>query len=114
MEPETLVGKLRDLIKVGETDGRPWAIVRFKDLWDAGFASVRKDKIEDALQVVLKEAGIDLDLDFDPEDPDAERAGYVTFVSATGRTIYVGKTEITDWIDTTGMFDSLKEVVEAN
>lgn len=109
MEPETLVGKLEPLIKSGNTNGRPWAIVRFKDLWEAGFDTVRRDKLEDALQTVLKNVGIDLEF-----DPKTETLGYATFVSAKGVTVYVGKTELTDWISTGDLFEAVKDVVEDN
>lgn len=108
---ETLVDTLRKQIKVGETNGRPWAIVRFKDMWDAGLANVRGDKLEAALATVLAEAGIKTE--GDDEDP---FPSYVTFISNKGLTVYVGRTEITDWDGTESsvVFAAVKEVIEAN
>lgn len=108
---ETLVDTLRKQIKVGETNGRPWAIVRFKDMWDAGLANVRGDKLENALSKVLAEAGIKTE--GDDEDP---FPSYVTFISNKGLTVYVGRTEITDWDGTESsvVFAAVKDVIEAN
>ncbi len=106
---ETLVDTLRKQIKVGETNGRPWAIVRFKDMWDAGLANVRGDKLEAALSTVLAEAGIKTEAEEGEPLP-----SYVNFISDKGLTVYVGRTEITDWISATSVFDAVKEVIEAN
>lgn len=106
---ETLVDTLRKQIKVGETNGRPWAIVRFKDMWDAGLANVRGDKLEAALATVLAEAGIKTEYEEDEPLP-----SYVNFVSNKGLTIYVGRTEVTDWRDASSVFEAIKEVIEAN
>jgi len=106
---ETLVETLRKQIKVGETNGRPWAIVRFKDMWDAGLANVRRDKLENALSKVLADAGITTEIG--EEDP---LPSYVNFVSNKGLTVYVGRTEIEDWANAAAAFDAIKEVIEAN
>lgn len=106
---ETLVDTLRKQIKVGETNGRPWAIVRFKDMWDAGLANVRRDKLEASLATVLAEAGINTE--GAEEDP---LPSYVNFVSNKGLTVYVGRTEIEDWASASAAFDAIKEVIEAN
>jgi len=97
---------LRKLVKSGATDGRPWAIVRFKDLWDAGLASTRADKLDEALADVLKELGIETQW-----EKEAPLAGYANFVSASGATIYVGRTEITDWLNAEELFKAIKPVI---
>lgn len=109
MATKNLVETLSGLVRVGKANDRPWAIVRFKDIWDAGLGNVRRDKLENALNEVLKSAGINIDL-----DPQTDEVGYVTFISAKGLTIYVGRTEITDWIDTDSMFSDIKPIIEAN
>lgn len=100
---------LRKLVKSGSTDGRPWAIVRFKDLWDSGLSKVRGDKLDEALAEVLREAGIET-----VWESEKDAVGYATFISASGATIYVGKTEITDWLSTGELFDAVQDVVTTN
>ena len=109
MKTASIEDRLRELVRTGKTNERPWAIVRFKDLWDSGLAKVRGDKLDDALAKVLRDAGIET-----VWNPDEEPVGYATFVSASGATIYVGKTEITDWVSTGNLFDAVKEVVSTN
>jgi hypothetical protein len=109
MKTASIEDKLRDLVKTGKTNERPWAIIRFKDLWDSGLAKVRGDKLNDALANVLRDAGIET-----VWQSEKDAVGYATFVSASGATIYVGKTEITDWVSTGDLFDAVKDVVTSN
>lgn len=110
MDPIPLIDWMRKLVRVGETNGRPWAIVRFKDFWDNGLASSGKENLENALHERLKEAGIELE--FDPEFMDWPT--YVTFVSYSGMTVYVGRTKSGDWGNAAEMFDAVKEVLDNN
>jgi len=109
MKTASIEDRLRGLVKTGKTNERPWAIVRFKDLWDTGLAKVRGDKLDEALAKVLRDAGIET-----VWNPEEYSVGYATFVSASGATIYVGKTEITDWMSTGDLFDAVKDVVSEN
>lgn len=109
MKTESIEEKLRGLVKTGKTNERPWAIIRFKDLWDSGLAKVRGDKLNDALANVLRDAGIET-----VWQSEKDAVGYATFVSASGATIYVGKTEITDWVSTGDLFDAVQDVVTSN
>ena len=49
MKTLSIADRLRELVKTGKTNERPWAIVRFKDLWDSGLSKVRGDKLDEAL-----------------------------------------------------------------
>lgn len=109
MKTLSIADRLRELVKTGKTNERPWAIVRFKDLWDSGLSKVRGDKLDEALAEVLREAGIET-----VWESEKDAVGYATFISASGATIYVGKTEITDWISAGNLFDAVKEVVSTN
>lgn len=109
MTPETLVGKIKSLVRTGQTNGRPWAIVRFRDMWKAGLSSVRRDKLEAALNQVLADSGIKVE----PEE-EGYIEGYAMFVSAKGdATIYVGRTEITDWVSTGNLFEAVQELINS-
>ncbi len=108
MPTETLVNKIRDLVKVGETNGRPWAIVRFKDFWDNGLASAGKYHLEKALQARLNEIGIDFEIDLSCMDT----PNYVMFVTTKGLTLYVGRGE--KWGDVQELFAAVKEVLDNN
>lgn len=109
MKTLSIADRLRELVKTGKTNERPWAIVRFKDLWDSGLSKVRGDKLDEALAEVLREAGIET-----VWESEKDAVGYATFISASGATIYVGKTEITDWLSTGELFDAVQDVVTAN
>lgn len=109
MKTLSIADRLRELVKTGKTNERPWAIVRFKDLWDSGLSKVRGDKLDEALAEVLREAGIET-----VWESEKDAVGYATFISASGATIYVGKTEITDWLSTGELFDAVQDVVTTN
>ena len=105
---DTLVGKIKSVSLSGTEGGLSWFAIRFRDMWEIGLASVRKDKLENALDTALRDAGIQT------EEEAGDPPEYVMFVSAKGATVYVGRGRGDDHDTRTpeGMFEIVKSLLD--
>lgn len=83
----TIKDQIKSCVVTGTSKGCPWLAIRFRDLWARGLADVRADKMNEAMEEVLQECGINRQ-EVDMEDD----GGYITFISPKQGTIYVDAT----------------------
>lgn len=75
----TIKEQIKSCVVTGTSKGCPWLAIRFRDLWARGLAEVRADKMNEAMEEVLHESGIN----------NREDGGYITFISPKQGTVYV-------------------------
>lgn len=86
----TIKHQIQSVVFTGATGGHPWLAIRFRDLWKHGLHEVRADKVNAAMEEVLREAGIETVFKAVSGDEVAETSGYITLISPEGYTVYVG------------------------